>query len=228
MSSTSFTTLAPELVIQVFKSTNDFRTVSSLSGTSSRFYKIWRSNIPAISNAVLPGAVEFYDRAQELLNAQEEAARIERETQGPSNPSHTPDASEAAIQRTTQYLLDSKTVLVGLQRFQEDECALSVEGESCFKRAYYRAASLATATWELSAAFLKSWDILDVMQVSDVTRSLVDFSRLSRHDWHPRYFKPGVRTDGHWEIASGKVATLWEELLLMPINKIFEERQHQS
>ena len=87
---------------------------------------------------------------------------------------------------------------------------------------------MATVAWEPSAAFLKSWDILDVMQVSDVTRSLVDFSRLSRHDWHPRYFKPGVLTDGHWEIASGKVATLWEELLPMPINKIFEERQHQS
>ena len=64
--------------------------------------------------------------------------------------------------------------------------------------------------------------------MSDVMRPLVDFSRLSWYDWHPRYFKPCVLTDGHWEIASGKVAMLWEELLPMPINEIFGERQHQS
>ena len=134
MSSTSFTTLAPELVIQVFKSTDDFRTVSS------------QQNMKQILKDldIEPTLLSLMQSFLELSNSptgRKSYSMLRREPSGlserPRAPA-TPVIRQMRVKRPyseRQYLLSSKTVLVELQRFQEDECALSDEGESCFKRA---------------------------------------------------------------------------------------------
>lgn len=65
--------LAPELIIQILKSSDSFADLTSLSSASRKLFIIWRTNDGAICEAVLARTVPCYEQVQELLAAQEKA-----------------------------------------------------------------------------------------------------------------------------------------------------------
>ena len=63
--------LPSELIVQVFKSIDDFSTLSSLICTSPTFYAVWQLNTSSISVAILPKTIDCFDDARELVKTQE-------------------------------------------------------------------------------------------------------------------------------------------------------------
>lgn len=84
MSSPSLPGLPSELVLQIFTLLPGRRDVAALNRTSDRFYKVWRSNAAAISDAVLSRTIACYASAEELVRFQRAQEReletIEEET----------------------------------------------------------------------------------------------------------------------------------------------------
>ncbi len=70
MTSTSPSRLAPELVLQIFKSLDSHHDTVALSATSRKINTIWQLNASTISKAVIPRSIERYDLAIELVDAQ--------------------------------------------------------------------------------------------------------------------------------------------------------------
>ena len=58
--------LAPETVLQIFKSISHPGTITALASTSRKFYDIWRPNTARISREVLPRYVFGYDYAMQV------------------------------------------------------------------------------------------------------------------------------------------------------------------
>ena len=63
--------LPSEIIIQIFKSIDDFSTLVSLICTSPTLYAVWQLNMSSICTAVLPKTIDCFDDAQELVKTQE-------------------------------------------------------------------------------------------------------------------------------------------------------------
>ena len=66
--STSVSDLAPELILQIFKSVDGASAITALNATSRKFYKVWRANAASISDAVFSRTIPCFDDAKELSN----------------------------------------------------------------------------------------------------------------------------------------------------------------
>ena len=73
MPSKILTDLAPELIIQILKSSDSFADLTSLSSASRKLFIIWKTNDDAICEAILARRVPCYEQVQELLAAQKKA-----------------------------------------------------------------------------------------------------------------------------------------------------------
>lgn len=60
-------TLAPELILQIYKSLDDHHSITSLNTTSRHFYQIWRANASSISDVVLQRSMDYYEDVCELV-----------------------------------------------------------------------------------------------------------------------------------------------------------------
>ena len=63
--------LPSEIIIQVFKSIDNFHTIVSLVCTSRTFHAIWQRDTSSICNAVLPMTIDCFADAKELAITQE-------------------------------------------------------------------------------------------------------------------------------------------------------------
>lgn len=70
MSQASLSALAPELKIQIFKSLDDFSSVTSLTSTCRSLHDVWKSNARRICDAVLQMIIECPIKAEVLHEAQ--------------------------------------------------------------------------------------------------------------------------------------------------------------
>ena len=59
--------LAPEILVQVFKTFDQPRTITAFVSTSCKTYDIWRLNTASISLSVLPRYIKCYDEAAEIF-----------------------------------------------------------------------------------------------------------------------------------------------------------------
>lgn len=179
MPSKILTDLAPELIIQIFKSSDSFADLTSLSSVSRKLFIIWKTNDNAICEAVLPRAVPCYEQIQELLAARERAERDE----------HFIFGFQSALDRAKWILKETDTAAKALDCFQKKICklwagnwfpveqaVLTPAERTDFIRAFYRSMTLATLREEpLPSRMLSTWNILDFKQVRDVMRFLVLF-----------------------------------------------------
>jgi len=69
MTSTSLSGLAPEQVLQVFKSLDNHHDITALSANPRKFNEVWQLNASTISKAVIPRSIERHDLAIELVDA---------------------------------------------------------------------------------------------------------------------------------------------------------------
>jgi hypothetical protein len=82
MSASFFSTLPPELICQVFKSTDDFSVVSALAQTARIFYYIWRENPISICRAIAPRVIANFADAERLVGMEEEAKAVRQSPGG--------------------------------------------------------------------------------------------------------------------------------------------------
>ncbi len=164
MPSKILTDLAPELIIQILKSSDSFADLTSLSSTSRKMFIIWKTNIDGICEAILPRTVPYYAQARELIEAQEKAEGDE----------HSVFGYQSAVDRAKWMFEDADTAAKVLDHFEQWVCGkLSWAEQQDFIRAYYRATTLAILGEEpLSCQLLLSWTTLDFGQVKDVTEWL--------------------------------------------------------
>lgn len=187
MSSETLTDLAPELIIQILKSSDSFADVTSLSGTCRKMFIIWKTNVDTISEAILARTVPCYAEALELIDAQETAEGDE----------HSVFGYQSAVDRAKWMLKDADTAaraLVYFEKFFRKELPsiqlvsipsirprrLTLAERTDFTRAFYRATTLATLGAEpLPGQLFPSWSMLELEQVTAVTDWLLDFCSRS-------------------------------------------------
>jgi len=67
--SNTLSTIPTELLIHIFKSADDFSTVSALSRACRNFHEVWQTYNSSICDAVLPRAIVCFDELVELDNS---------------------------------------------------------------------------------------------------------------------------------------------------------------
>lgn len=215
----TLTDLAPELLIQIFKLSKNFTVATSLSRTSHKLFTVWQLNLEVICQAILPRTVRFYAQARELIDAQERVKGAERSVHG----------YQFSIDQAQRMWKGAETAADAFDYFQdcfldsqpwgpEDNREMLTRAEERdFRKAYYRATTLATLGEEsLPSRMLSSWNRLELNQVRDVMDWVVVF-----HDeddigqeigvWFGHCSSPvpvGVTRGEVWERISGYLKNL--------------------
>ncbi len=172
MPSKILTDLAPELLIQILKSSHCFADVTSLASTSRKMFIVWKMNHEVICEAILALTVPCYTQALELINAQEIAEGDE----------HSVFGYQSAIDRAQWILKEADTAFDALVYFKDhvfctivdrapphEQATLTRAEEYNFVQAYYRANTLVTlGEKSLPTRLLSTWNMLDLGQVKDV------------------------------------------------------------
>lgn len=82
MPSKILTDLAPELIIQILKSSDSFADITVLSSTSRKVFIIWKRSVDTICNAVLKRTVPCFAQACELVDAEKKGGGHEHSILG--------------------------------------------------------------------------------------------------------------------------------------------------
>ena len=175
-SPTSLSNLAPELLIQTFKSAEDFSTVTSLSGTCRHFRDIWKTNTSSICDAVLHRVSLCPKQAIELLNTRQKL--LHRCDPCCSMRQHrlTHNAAILGIANILYYQKSGLRDLPQFERFEQCQRAIrempwgnSLMGPDRFLRACYRALIINIyPVKRLPREFLRSLSITDMRQMQQV------------------------------------------------------------
>lgn len=208
MASIILTDLAPELLIHILKSTDNFADVTSLSSISRQMFIVWKTNIDVICNAILARTVPCYAQARELIDAQEQAEGDE----------HLCFGYQSAIDRVQWMLKEADTAAKAYVYFGNIEVGFSAHRETPveelrmeFIKAYYRATTLATLGKDsVPLRLLLSWDLLDCARVWEVNYWLLEYCDASRQrelgvwceDFYHKSTPTGITSMESWaEIA---------------------------
>ncbi|KAL9118411.1 MAG: hypothetical protein Q9187_005045 [Circinaria calcarea] len=100
MAPPSLSDMPSEIILSIFKVTDDLSTVTSLAGTVRIFYDIWGQNTTAITDSVLQRSFECYDDAQKLIEIQDEVKGVKK-----SGQDH-----HVAIERIKRFRSNASTV----------------------------------------------------------------------------------------------------------------------
>ena len=176
MAPTILTDLAPELLIQILKSADSFADVTSLSSTSRKMFILWKTNVDAICEAILPRLVDCFEQALEFLAAKEKV----------EGDKHAFFGHMTAVDRAEWMLRWADTAAKALVYFEENVIQnahnehlfrMTASDRVDFLRAYYRTATLATlAKGPLPCELLSSWDMLAFRQMMVVMRWLMAYA----------------------------------------------------
>lgn len=222
MPSKTLTDLAPELLVQILKSSDCFEDVTSFSSTSRQMFIIWKTNIDTICDAILPRVVPCFAQARELIDAQEKAEGDE----------HFIFGYQFAVGRAQWMLKRADVAAKALKYFQNDFPSRNKEGflmgknsltsadRTDFFQAYYRAMTMAILGQDsLPSQLLSSWDMLDFEQVKDVT------DWMSYYCNYDKILDPGIRFDnGNFYQDPGDTPWLdYFDLLSIPINGLLKD-----
>ncbi|KAL9582893.1 MAG: hypothetical protein Q9212_003038 [Teloschistes hypoglaucus] len=75
--SISLTTLPVEILLSIFRHADDFTTVNAFLRSSSILYRTWLVHANSIALAVLPKAIDCYNEASELFEAQAQTEALQ-------------------------------------------------------------------------------------------------------------------------------------------------------
>lgn len=215
-----FTTLPPELILDILESADSFAEVAALIRTARIFYDIWELNATTISHTILPRVINCVSDAQELVSAKERAHAQQQHQQR--------SVHEAAIHRTKRFLSDARTVSLACDFFEADVVLrLGVHGgmhppdltsteRTRFKHSYYRAwtflaLSGAPQPQERPSFFLAAMDTREFLRRRDVT-GWVWFRRSKDYEIQLGVVDAGkMEDDGSWERGLDMILEHWSE-----------------
>ena len=100
-----FTDLPPEVILRIFRHADSFATVNALVRTASIFHCVWLMNANTIALRVLPEAIECYNEAHDLVEAQE-LAKASKRLSGGRRRSHR----EVVIVLVQRYLANHRLI----------------------------------------------------------------------------------------------------------------------
>ena len=195
MSTSSLPALPAELIIQIFKSIDNFATATALSSTSRRFQSIWKTSSPSICYSIFARTIPCYHQAFEYVRAQPLNAASSEQTE---------DMDLLASKVTPQFYENAFTALM-VQLYEADVIKRGVGGPSsmaeaqytCFLQAWYRIHNLTSlanmARNRLLYDLLASLDLLQFEQVTEALRWLMHCCP-NEHEFELRIKKihPGV------------------------------------
>ena len=175
MSANLLPKLPTELIIQIFKSTNNLATATALSISSHRFQSIWQANSASICHAVVR-TIPCYDQACEYVKAQ---------TPDATSPEKTEDMGLVTL-KLAKKLFDNADIASQALRYYEEHVVENVarwaRGPSsltesqriCFVKAWYRICTLASLPSDsLPYSMLASLDFLEFQQMVEAIRWVV-------------------------------------------------------
>ena len=167
----SLSTIPNELILQIFKSTDSFATVTLLSSTCRRFRSIWDTHMPSVCHAILVRTLTCYNQAFEYVRAQP----LEDAGSG-----QIQDTTPIVVKVTKQFLDNADVACRALQLYETQ----LIQGPSCetcgpsrltgaqrtsFLQAWYRIHTLASLpTDPLPYEMLASLDLLEFEQMLEV------------------------------------------------------------
>ena len=182
MPSKTWTDLAPELLIQILKSSDSFADVTSLSSTSRKMFIIWKTNIDVICDAILPRTVPCYAQARELMEAQEKVAGNEHPLLGCQSAVGRAQWMLKGADKAASAIADFESDIRLSNWYESERESVTLAERTDFIRAFYRAAKLATLGEDsLPTRLLSSWSMLDLAQVWDVVAWLVDSAFINAY-----------------------------------------------
>lgn len=73
MPSITLTDVAPEILIHILKSSDNFADATSLCSISRKMFIVWKTDIDIICNAILARTVPCFAQTRGLIDAQEQA-----------------------------------------------------------------------------------------------------------------------------------------------------------
>ncbi|KAF6225926.1 hypothetical protein HO173_012698 [Letharia columbiana] len=167
----SFSDLPAEIIIQVFKSVDDFSTAAALSNVSRNLFTIWKQDLPSICRAVLPRTVDCFDEAQDLMEAQSHSAQNQQSS----------DAIQATIGRAELFFSNAAIAWLASSRYERsvidhakgkfDDRGMTTAERTYFVKAWYRLMTIITLVKDfepLPYGRLVSMDFLGFSQMMDV------------------------------------------------------------
>lgn len=184
MPSKTLTDLAPELIIQILKSSDNLADLTSLGSTSRKLFIIWKTNDSAICEAVLTRSVPCYEQILEQL---QELSSAQAAVWGVESDEYSVFGFQSASDRAKRILKEADTAAKALVYLENDICKLWVSNElpderltlaerTDFVRAYHRAVTLVTIRENaLPCSLFTAWNFLDLMQVVGVMEWLEFF-----------------------------------------------------
>lgn len=170
MLSTSLSDLPTELIVQIFRSVDGFSTATALGSVSHQLLSIWKYFLPSISKTLLSRAIDCFDQAKDLVEAQSRVA----ENKKPSDP------TEVAIGRAKLFFANATTARFAYYSYKHwafcrrllDSHKITTAERTSFFKAWYRAITIATIGNDFQPLLYKvltSMDLLQFLQMIEVT-----------------------------------------------------------
>jgi len=184
--------LPSEVILTIQQISPTFSTASALSQSSHAYHNLWIANIPSICSTIFPRAIEFYDQACVLFEAQEKITPIDQALARRLKVAlksacgglpeiifvlqASPDTTKA-IERVRRFASNANTIYTALDRFditavrKNQMQALKYRDmtpteRASFIKAYYRVTALDTLAKGFSLhELLAPLDMLDLWQI---------------------------------------------------------------
>ena len=188
---------------------------------------IWKTNLDAICEAILPRAIDCFQQASELLAAQE---RAEGEVQAVAGFQTAMDRAKAMLKgadaaaRAVGYFENTVQGRFKICSLYESpsplRTALTPTESMDYIRAYYRAKTLATlAKGPLPCHILSSLDMLAYRQMKDAMDCLMMNRAYIRNAYRSSI---GVALGENWPLICRKIRAFHHDLGLLPSNRYLD------
>ena len=224
MSASSLPALPVEIITEIFKSTDDFSTVTALGGTCRGLHSVWKSNAASICYALLVRTIPCYDQAFQYVQVQQ----LDTVSSGVSDVT-----DPLAVEATKQFLQNADDGHLALRLYElqlfRTLHPLTEAQRGCFLKAWYRLHTLASLPCDpLPYSILASLDHLEFEQMRDVLCWLcmeLHFKRNFVYEpfvRHSELIRGGERYPGGAPIKSPITGRQWHEMERW-LNYLFKE-----
>lgn len=167
----SLNAVPTEIIIEIFKSMPNFKTATTLGGTSCGLRSIWQTNSATICHAILVHTIACIDPAFDYVKVQPlHSARLKK----------IRDTGLMAIEITKQFCENAATACLALQRYEDekvqpDSSEIPIASSSTqaqptwFLQAWYRIHILASLSGDpLPCEILSCFNLLEFQQMMEV------------------------------------------------------------
>ncbi|KAM0794278.1 hypothetical protein BDR22DRAFT_827072 [Usnea florida] len=175
VSEASFSSLPPELKIQIFGYLDSVSAVTALSSTSRTFNSIWKVNTKHICDAIVQRTVESPVEAKALIDAQQ-STRKTKDKRSLKKVRRDQNGYQKVARRLQQYLTNDDMASLALSSFErkvlqgsEIRQRLPSTERGPFIQAYYRSRVLILLSTDgIPSSLITPWSMLEYRRVYEI------------------------------------------------------------